>query len=55
MAIALAHEAPFEDLVRHLGQVRTQFGKRTGTNLKKLIYQVFRDEVVLRPRGAVIR
>lgn len=44
----------FRDLVRHMRGVNEKFGKKTGNELKNLIYATFGEEVSDQKLGAVI-
>jgi DNA-binding PadR family transcriptional regulator len=45
---------PFEDLVGQMLEVKRLLGGKTGSALKKLIYEVFEEEVAQRSLGEVI-
>jgi hypothetical protein len=53
-ASVLASNSSFTDMVAQMRSVKSVLGKKTGSALKKLIYQVFQDEVTNRPIGEVI-
>lgn len=55
IAAQLADREEFALLREHMRKVRTVLGVRSGDNLKKLIYALFRQEVAERPLGEVIR
>jgi hypothetical protein len=54
LAEGLAQELPFQKLRDHMQEVKKAFGQKNGSQLKKLIYKLFPDEVARRPRGEVI-
>jgi hypothetical protein len=54
LAEGLAQELPFQNLRDHMQEVKKAFGQKNGSQLKKLIYKLFPDEVARRPRGEVI-
>ncbi len=54
-ATALAAKPSFASLVERMRAVKKEFGSRSGSTLKKLIYQLFDEEVGKRPIGEVIR
>ena len=51
----LAAAPPYSDIVAHMKKVKTVFGGKSGDAIKKLVYQVFDDEVAKLSRGQVIR
>lgn len=50
----LIADAAFKDLVTQMHDVKAVFGNVTGSNLKKLIYRLFDEEVGQRAKGEVI-
>lgn len=44
----------FSDLLKHMREVNEQFGKKSGNELKNLIYETFGEEVAQQELGAVI-
>ena len=54
-AKALASKSSFEPLVVRMREIKKAFGKKTGSSLKNLIYQLFDAEVSRRPMGKVIQ
>lgn len=54
-ASTLAGKPSFSSLVERMKAVKKEFGSRSGNTLKKLIYQLFEDEVGKKPLGEVIR
>jgi hypothetical protein len=54
-ANALSQEKSFVLLVSHMKAVKKAFGKKTGTQLKNLVYAVFDAEVKQRKLGDVIQ
>jgi hypothetical protein len=54
-ARSLAQHPAYEDLVGQMRQVGRLLGKKTGSSLKKLIYELFATEVVHKHFGEVIR
>jgi hypothetical protein len=54
-AKALAAQPSFAPLVERMHEVKKNFGGKSGTFLKNLIYQLFDAEVGRRPLGRVIR
>jgi hypothetical protein len=52
---ALAQKASFGPLVERMKAVKKEFGSKSGSTLKKLIYQLFDEEVGKKPLGEVIR
>jgi hypothetical protein len=53
-AEVLRDKRPFEPLVAHMHAVKRLLGQKTGTNLKKLIYEIFQEEVAQKEIGEVI-
>jgi hypothetical protein len=54
-AAALVKKTSFASLVEGMKAVKKEFGSKSGSTLKKLIYQLFDDEVGKKPLGEVIR
>jgi hypothetical protein len=54
-ADVLLKQASFEPLVEQMRRVKKEFGSKTGSALKKLIYTVFSEEVTALPMGEQIR
>ena len=54
VAAALADELPFRKLRDHMQEVKRALGQKSGSQLKKMIYKLFPEEVAQRPRGEVI-
>jgi hypothetical protein len=54
-AAVLAKKASFASLVALMKAVKKEFGSKSGNTLKKLIYQLFDEEVGKKPLGEVIR
>ena len=54
-AKALAAKTSFGPLVDRMREIKKTFGRKSGTFLKNLIYQLFDKEVTRRPMGKVIR
>ena len=54
-AKALAAKPSFEPLVERMREIKKTFGRKSGSFLKNLIYQLFDKEVASRPMGKVIR
>jgi hypothetical protein len=54
-AHALSKKTAFTDLVAHMRQVKVVLGKKTGSALKKLVYEVFENEVGRAKLGEVIK
>jgi DNA-binding PadR family transcriptional regulator len=54
-AAALMKKASFALLVERMRAVKKEFGSKSGNTLKKLIYQLFDEEVGKKPLGEVIR
>jgi hypothetical protein len=54
VATSLAKDASFATLVEQMKQVKKTLGGRAGSGLKKLIYQIFEQEVAQRPLGETI-
>jgi hypothetical protein len=54
-AIALAGKPSFASLVERMRAVKKEFGSKSGSTLKKLIYNLFDEEVGKKPLGEVIR
>jgi len=54
-ATALAERTSFASLVQRMKAVKKQFGSKSGNTLKKLIYQIFEEEVGKKPLGEIIR
>jgi hypothetical protein len=44
----------FRDLTTHMQKVNEKFGRKTGNELKTLIYETFGEEVAEQPLGSVI-
>lgn len=55
VASALAAKPSFSSLVERMRAVKKEFGSKSGSTLKKLIYQLFDEEVGKKPLGEVIR
>jgi hypothetical protein len=53
-ARVLEETAEFASLCSHMRDVKREFGRRSGSSLKGLIYQVFADEIAARPIGEMI-
>lgn len=54
-ANALAGKPSFASLVERMRAVKAEFGSKSGSTLKKLIYNLFDEEVGKKPLGEVIR
>lgn len=54
-ATALAGKPSFASLVERMRAVKKEFGSKSGSTLKKLIYNLFDEEVGKKPLGEVIR
>ncbi len=50
----LVNDSSFSDIVKHMGEVKKVLGAKTGSALKRLVYQLFEDEVANRSFGEVI-
>ena len=50
----LTKEQSFNGLIQHMRQVKKVLGRKTGTRLKNLIYELFEREVAERPLGEEI-
>jgi hypothetical protein len=55
IATEMAKKTEFESLSRHMQQVNDVLGTKKGADLKKLIYEVFDEEVAQKQIGEVIR
>jgi len=55
IAIILKDEPDFSTLIEQMKEVKKAFGNKAGSTLKRLIYQLFDDEVAKRTIGEVIR
>jgi hypothetical protein len=55
VAETLGKKKPFEGLVSQMQAVKKLLGNKKGSHLKKLIYDVFQEEVAHRSLGEVIR
>jgi len=55
IAASLASKPSFASLVGRMKSVKKEFGSKSGNTLKKLIYQLFDEEVGKKPLGEVIR
>ncbi len=55
IAVALAAKPSFASLVERMKAVKIEFGSKSGSTLKKLIYILFDEEVGKKPLGEVIR
>jgi DNA-binding PadR family transcriptional regulator len=53
-AEALSKKGAFDGLVRQMKAVKRVFGSKTGSKLKKLIYEAFQEEVAEKELGEVI-
>jgi len=53
-AEALSKKGAFDGLVRQMKAVKKVFGSKTGSKLKKLIYEAFQEEVAEKELGEVI-
>jgi hypothetical protein len=54
-AASLGAKPSFAELVNRMKAVKKEFGPKSGSTLKKLIYQLFDEEVGKKPLGQVIR
>lgn len=54
-AISLSREVPFQPLVGQMKAVKKVLGRKSGTNLKNLVYEIFDAEVKHRKLGEIIR
>jgi hypothetical protein len=54
-AAALAKKPSFASLVDRMKAVKKEFGSKSGSTLKRLIYQLFGEEVGKKPLGEIIR
>jgi hypothetical protein len=54
VASRLAKDQAFATLVEQMKRVKKTLGSRAGSGLKKLIYQIFEQEVVQRSLGETI-
>ncbi|MHB1141660.1 MAG: hypothetical protein ACYC1T_07880 [Sulfuricaulis sp.] len=54
-ATSLSREGSFRPLVSHMKAVKKIFGRKTGTQLKNLVYEIFDAEVKQRKLGDVIQ
>jgi hypothetical protein len=50
----LARDPAFSDIAKHMIQVKGVLGAKAGSTLKKLVYELFEDEVAKRSLGEVI-
>lgn len=55
VASHFANDAAFSDIAKHMAEVKKVLGNKSGSTLKKLIYELFEDEVANRPLGEVIK
>ena len=53
-AAALRKKKAFADICAHMKQVKKALGRKSGSAIKKLIYQTFQDEVAVRALGESI-
>lgn len=51
----LANNPSFRELTEHMKKVKKEFGDKSGSTLKKWIYEVFDDEVGKRRMGEIIK
>lgn len=51
---ALLGSKAFQDLLGHIREVNAKFGKKTGNELKNLIYETFGEEVAEQQLGKII-
>jgi hypothetical protein len=54
VADTFANDPAFASLTDHMKEVKRALGEKSGNRLKKLIYEVFDQEVASRPLGEVI-
>jgi hypothetical protein len=54
VAVHFEKDPAFSEVVKQMRQVKTALGAKAGSALKKLVYQLFEDEVAKRPLGEVI-
>lgn len=47
-------DSSYQQLCAQMSQVKSVFGKKTGSALKELIYKIFEEEVAQKPLGEVI-
>jgi hypothetical protein len=50
----LLHSEAFQDLLKHMREVNHKFGRKTGNELKNLIYETFSEEVADQQLGQII-
>ncbi len=50
----LATDSAFLNVARHMKEVKKALGNKSGSRLKKLVYEIFKDEVAKRSIGEVI-
>jgi hypothetical protein len=51
----LIHASSFKELTEHMKKVKKEFGDKSGSTLKKWIYEIFDEEVGKRAMGETIR
>jgi hypothetical protein len=54
VADRLRKDRAFREIVEHMRQVKKVLGAKAGSTLKKLVYELFEDEVAKRSLGEVI-
>lgn len=54
IASQIKQEKSYHDLVKHMKKVKKKFGNRSGTYIKKFIYDTFEKEVASKRLGEVI-
>jgi DNA-binding PadR family transcriptional regulator len=55
LANRFIEDLSFSNIVEHMKQVKKVLGDKAGSTLKKLVYQLFNDEVAKRSLGEVIK
>lgn len=55
IAAQLTKQTAFLEQTEQMRRVKKLLGSKTGNAIKKLIYEVFKEEVAERPRGEIIR
>ena len=53
-AKTIEEQPAFLEITARMKEIKKAFGSRSGTYLKKLIYEIFKEEVADRPLGQVI-
>jgi DNA-binding PadR family transcriptional regulator len=54
LVLRFAEDPAYQEMVEHFGQINRVLGRMKGSELKNLIYMIFKDEVANKRMGEVI-